>query len=328
LRNYYSQDVNNSYAIGAVRGSAADTGGLVGIAYGNICNSYAIGNVNGTVHVGGLVGNIFQGNNIYTSFSKGNVTGDVGVGGLAGYAKNSIFTSYSTSNIKGKNSVGGLVGDYYQDNNTEILLEDCASYGLVEGEDKVGSFIGSIYSNGGLSSVGNYTNFIMDNCLSPVQGLEKIGEFAGGGSTNNDESVCKILSGINEFNYMLISTTLQVGINSDSSCQIEFDTNFDFDISAIENNIASDEAFGAITEFINLLSERSTQLGAIQNRLDSALESIEVNLENLVSSRSTIRDADIAEESSAYIRQQILQQASATLLATANQSPSIALQLI
>ena len=81
-------------------------------------------------------------------------------------------------------------------------------------------------------------------------------------------------------------------------------------------------------KFTNQLSEKSTQLGAVQNRLDSALESSLVNLENLISSRSTIRDADIAEESSAYIRQQILQQASATLLATANQSPSIALQLI
>ncbi|DAB18062.1 TPA: hypothetical protein CPT98_04665 [Candidatus Gastranaerophilales bacterium HUM_19] len=41
-----------------------------------------------------------------------------------------------------------------------------------------------------------------------------------------------------------------------------------------------------------------------------------------------MRDADIAEESSAYIRNQILQQASATLLATANQTPAIAMQLL
>lgn len=60
----------------------------------------------------------------------------------------------------------------------------------------------------------------------------------------------------------------------------------------------------------------------------SALEQIKVSYDNLVSTQSTIRDADIAEESSAYIRSQILQQASATLLATANQSPSIALQLL
>ena len=56
--------------------------------------------------------------------------------------------------------------------------------------------------------------------------------------------------------------------------------------------------------------------------------SIAVSIDNLTSSQSTIRDADIAEVSSEYIRNQILQQASATLLATANQSPSFALQLI
>ena len=70
------------------------------------------------------------------------------------------------------------------------------------------------------------------------------------------------------------------------------------------------------------------QLGSTENRLNSALDEISTQYENLVSSRSTLQDADIAEVSSEYIRQQILQQASATLLATANQSPSIALQLI
>ena len=84
----------------------------------------------------------------------------------------------------------------------------------------------------------------------------------------------------------------------------------------------------AIDNFINLLSEKSTMLGTVQNRLESALESIEVNINNLTSSRSTLRDADMAELSSQYIQQQILQEASATLMATANQSPAIALQLI
>ena len=60
----------------------------------------------------------------------------------------------------------------------------------------------------------------------------------------------------------------------------------------------------------------------------SAIESIGVNINNLTSTQSTIKDADVAELSSEYIRNQILQQASATLLATANQNPSIALQLI
>ncbi|MBE7712051.1 MAG: hypothetical protein E7Z92_07955, partial [Cyanobacteria bacterium SIG31] len=125
-----------------------------------------------------------------------------------------------------------------------------------------------------------------------------------------------------------VSTTLQIGIYSDSSCQINFDSNFQFDLSDASKGIESVEAFESIVAFENLLSEKATQLGAVQNRLESALESIEVNINNLTSSRSTIRDADIAEVSSQYIQQQILQQASATLMATANQMPAIALQLI
>lgn len=76
------------------------------------------------------------------------------------------------------------------------------------------------------------------------------------------------------------------------------------------------------------INSRVTTLGAAQNRIDSAIESIDVQAENITSSLSTLRDADVAEESSKYIQAQILQQASATLLATANQSPSIALNLL
>ena len=79
---------------------------------------------------------------------------------------------------------------------------------------------------------------------------------------------------------------------------------------------------------IKTISERTTTLGSAQNRIESAVESISVQTENLTSSLSTLRDADVAEESSNYIKAQILQQASATLLATANQAPSIALSLI
>lgn len=79
---------------------------------------------------------------------------------------------------------------------------------------------------------------------------------------------------------------------------------------------------------ITKVSDRQTTIGSAQNRVDSAISAITVQSENLTSSLSTIRDADVAEESSNYIKAQILQQASATLLATANQAPSIALNLI
>ena len=83
-----------------------------------------------------------------------------------------------------------------------------------------------------------------------------------------------------------------------------------------------------IDNVIKNVSERVTAIGAAQNRIDSAIESIGVQSENITSSLSTIRDADVASESSKYIQAQILQQAAATLLATANQAPSIALNLI
>ena len=88
------------------------------------------------------------------------------------------------------------------------------------------------------------------------------------------------------------------------------------------------EQLAKIDTVINTISSRITTLGAARNRIDSAIESIGVQSENITSSLSTLRDADVATESSNYIKAQILQQASATLLATANQTPSIALNLL
>jgi flagellin-like hook-associated protein FlgL len=123
--------------------------------------------------------------------------------------------------------------------------------------------------------------------------------------------------------------TLQVGMYGADSSQINFDVGFNYNLKSIlKNGCNSDSAYNTINNFMETLNEKSTQLGAIQNKLESALETTTVSMNNLVSSRSTIRDADIGEVSSDYIRQQILQQACATLISTANQSPAIALQLI
>ena len=121
-----------------------------------------------------------------------------------------------------------------------------------------------------------------------------------------------------------------VGISSDPSSIIGLD--FAMDIGSLSLNLTdSDSArscLDKIDELLLKINDKQVNFGAAQSRLESAIDSIETNITNLVSSLSTIRDADIAEVSSTYIQQQILQQASATLMATANQSPAIALQLI
>ncbi|MBR2430381.1 hypothetical protein IKB17_02820 [bacterium] len=90
----------------------------------------------------------------------------------------------------------------------------------------------------------------------------------------------------------------------------------------------ANEMLTFIDAAINEISERATKIGAAQNRVESAITALDVQSQNITSSLSTLRDTDISSESSTYIQQQILQQASATLLSTANQLPSIALNLI
>ena len=87
-------------------------------------------------------------------------------------------------------------------------------------------------------------------------------------------------------------------------------------------------ALGKIDKAINNITERKSQIGSAQNRLESALNTLTTQYENLSSAKSIITDADIAEEASQFTQQNILQQVSTSLLAQANQAPSIALSLV
>ena len=139
---------------------------------------------------------------------------------------------------------------------------------------------------------------------------------------------------------------IQVGIDSDAGrSQIELNATlfqdgsvnglFSMDVetlaekcAGLNEDVNAESMLDSIDDVIKTISNRITTLGAAQNRIESAIESIGVQSENITSSLSTLRDADVAQESSNYIKAQILQQASATLLATANQTPSIALNLL
>ena len=104
-------------------------------------------------------------------------------------------------------------------------------------------------------------------------------------------------------------------------------------ITAICDAVYTDDATAReflyfLDDAIENISARSALIGAYMNRVESAVDAIGVQKENIVSANSSIKDADVAEESSNYIKYQILQQSAATLLSTANQQPQIALNLI
>jgi len=136
------------------------------------------------------------------------------------------------------------------------------------------------------------------------------------------------------------SVTLQVGIDGTSNSQITLDSSI-FQKSTTDAtglNIADvpanwDDAqarayLSSVDGAIEKITNAMTAIGGKQAAISSAMESAQVMATNLTSASSLIKDADIAEESSNYIKQQILQQTSASLLATANQAPSIALNLV
>ncbi len=119
------------------------------------------------------------------------------------------------------------------------------------------------------------------------------------------------------------------GISNDADYKIglklSFGINYALDITT---KAGAEKALSEVDNMLKYLQGSQTDIGSAQNRLLSVLDEISVQYENLVSSRSTLRDADLAKVSSKYLRNQIMQQATTTLLSVANQNPSIALGLI
>jgi len=76
------------------------------------------------------------------------------------------------------------------------------------------------------------------------------------------------------------------------------------------------------------ITTRRSNLGAYQNRLESALENLTIMNENIQNAESRVRDLDVAKETANMTKYQILQQASASVLAQANALPQVALKLL
>ncbi|MFN3201827.1 MAG: flagellin [Bradymonadia bacterium] len=91
---------------------------------------------------------------------------------------------------------------------------------------------------------------------------------------------------------------------------------------------AANRTIDVVDRALEQVSSTRSSLGALQNRFESTIANLSAISENLSSSRSRIMDADFASESAMMTRNQILQQASTSILAQANQAPQAALSLI
>ena len=131
--------------------------------------------------------------------------------------------------------------------------------------------------------------------------------------------------------------TLQIGANNGNTFTLTiqgaqystlYANNTVLTVTTIGFQSSASAVISAIDTTVNAVSTRRANLGAIQSRLESVGRSLAVASENTAAANSRVADADIASSMSELVRAQILQQAGISVLAQANQAPSLVLQLL
>lgn len=128
----------------------------------------------------------------------------------------------------------------------------------------------------------------------------------------------------------------QVGANNDTLSRLEFDTkNLETSLESLgiadvasTDKLSAQENLSKLDVAINRVNANRAELGALQNRLGSTINNLSIYTENLAAANSRIRDTDVAEESSELVKQNILTQSNIAMLAQANATPNMALQLL
>ena len=128
---------------------------------------------------------------------------------------------------------------------------------------------------------------------------------------------------------LTIDNTSATEIGRGSSARLEsLDDLISTKKGALLNGLGTD-ALAVIDAAIDQITNLRGRFGAFQaNTLESGLSSLRVSFENLTAAESTIRDVDFANESANFTRNQILVQASTSMLAQANQLPQNVLKLL
>jgi flagellin len=99
-------------------------------------------------------------------------------------------------------------------------------------------------------------------------------------------------------------------------------------LTSVADKASAQNALAAIDNAIISVSAMRADFGAIQNRLQSTVSNLLVNVENMSAANSRVRDVDVAEETSEMTKNNILLQAGTSVLAQANSQANVALGLL
>lgn len=138
------------------------------------------------------------------------------------------------------------------------------------------------------------------------------------------------------------SITFQVGANVDQNIKINIASataeslglrgkgqdGEDGALVSVSDTDTANRTLATIDEALKNVNRQRADLGAVQNRMEMAAKGINVAAENMTSSESIIRDADMAKEMVDFTKNSILQQASTAMLAQANSQSQNVLSLL
>lgn len=98
--------------------------------------------------------------------------------------------------------------------------------------------------------------------------------------------------------------------------------------SAVDSLTNSQGAIDDIDAALETLNTHRAEVGATVNQLSKAIDNLGHTVENLSVADGNIRDVDVAAESAALSKNQVLQQAGVAMLSQANAAPQQALRLL
>lgn len=126
--------------------------------------------------------------------------------------------------------------------------------------------------------------------------------------------------------------TLQIGANEGQTVDVSItevsSSTLGIDLLNVCTRAGADEAIELLDSAINKVSDVRAKLGAYQNRLDSAIQSLDTSAQNLTEAESRIEDVDMAKEMTTLTQLQVLSQAGTSMLAEANNKPQMILSLL
>ena len=124
----------------------------------------------------------------------------------------------------------------------------------------------------------------------------------------------------------------QIGANEGQQLAIRIPTislnRLGIEQTEVTTKESSSDAITEVKGAIKYVSDVRSRLGAYQNRLEHTISSLDISKENMTASYSRIMDVDMAEEMTNYTTEQVISQASVSMVAQANERPSQVLQLL